>query len=84
MPHYKDLNGKLHELDNDAFEHLLPSGCEKISDAESVLLSTINQLTPQPEPLPLIQDQLDALFKGGTAMAEMKAKVIRIKSEHKP
>ena len=44
MPNYKDIIGKVHFLDDTAFEHLLPAGCVQISDSEAV------SLTPKPVP----------------------------------
>ena len=35
MPHYKDLNNKLHWLDDTSFAHLLPVGCVEIAEAEA-------------------------------------------------
>jgi hypothetical protein len=35
MPHYKDLENKLHFLDSTEFEHLLPTGCIPITDEEA-------------------------------------------------
>ena len=35
MPHYKDLSGKLHDLDSAEFEHFLPAGCVEITEAEA-------------------------------------------------
>lgn len=39
MQNYKDLQGKLHVLDSEEFEYLLPIGCEKITDEEAYQLS---------------------------------------------
>lgn len=35
MSYYKDQQNKLHHLDDDAFAHLLPVGCVKITDSEA-------------------------------------------------
>lgn len=45
MPHYKDNENKLHFIDDEVFEHMLPAGCVKITDEEAGILST-----PAPEP----------------------------------
>lgn len=42
MPHYKDLNNKLHFIDDEQYENLLPLGCVKITDEE---LSDLTQPT---------------------------------------
>jgi hypothetical protein len=86
MPHYKNTENKLHFLDDDLFAHLLPAGSVLISDAEA------EALRPKPaEPTyaqkraaeyPAIGDQLDALWKGGDAAAEMLAKVQAVKTKY--
>ncbi len=68
MPHYKDIENKLHFLDDDSFAHLLPTGSVPISDAEA------EALRPKPaEPTyaekraaeyPPITDYLDGVVKG--------------------
>lgn len=35
MQNYKDTDGKVHVLDDEAFEHLLPEGCVRITDEEA-------------------------------------------------
>lgn len=40
MPHYKDQNNKLHFLASAEFEHLLPSGCTAITDAEATTIKS--------------------------------------------
>ena len=35
MPHYKDVENKLHFLENDSLAYILPEGCVKITDAEA-------------------------------------------------
>lgn len=35
MPHYKDLQNKLHFLDSSEFKQLLPAGCVEISEVEA-------------------------------------------------
>lgn len=44
MPHYKDLDGKFHFLDDAAYEHLLPAGCVQVTDEEvaSIGASSVN------------------------------------------
>jgi hypothetical protein len=86
MPHYKDTENKLHFLDDDSFAHFLPAGSVLISDAEA------EALRPKPAELtyaqkraaeyPAIGDQLDALWKGGDAAAEMLTKVQAVKAKY--
>lgn len=38
MSYYKDQQNKLHHLDDDAFAHLLPVGCVKITDSEAAAI----------------------------------------------
>lgn len=40
MPHYKDPENKVHFLDSEEFEYLLPVGCIRITDEEAVILTT--------------------------------------------
>jgi len=35
MPNYKDTNNNLHFLDSSEFEHFLPTGCIRITQAEA-------------------------------------------------
>lgn len=35
MPHYKDIDNKIHFLDSEEYEYLLPAGCIKITDDEA-------------------------------------------------
>jgi hypothetical protein len=50
MPHYKDQNNKLHFLDSEEHQFLLPQGCVKISDAEADSIRTV-EATKTPEEL---------------------------------
>lgn len=54
MQNYKDLNNKVHVLDDVAFTHLLPAGCVPITDEEAA------SLAPKPIPLPAA-DQIDQI-----------------------
>jgi hypothetical protein len=84
--HYKSPDNFVHFLDDDSFVHLLPTGSVPISDAEA------EALRPKPAELtyaqkraaeyPAIGDQLDALWKGGDAAAEMLAKVQAVKAKY--
>lgn len=48
MSYFKDTNNKVHFIDDDSFQHLLPIGCLKISDEEANQLNnpqlTIEQI----------------------------------------
>ena len=76
----------MHFLDSTDYEYLLPAGSVQITDEEA------DALRPQPAELtyadkrvaeyPPIGDQLDALWKGGDAAAEMLAKVQAVKIKY--
>jgi hypothetical protein len=44
MQNYKDINNKVHVIDSDNFEYLLPKGCVKITQEEADILNK-----PKPE-----------------------------------
>jgi hypothetical protein len=67
MPHYKDLQNKLHWLDSTEHEHYLPAGCVQITDEEA------DALVPQPtsvesEPLSLA----DAILANPAELEKLK------------
>jgi len=86
MTHYKAPDNSVHFLDDDSFFYLLPAGSVPITDEEA------EALRPKPPELtyaqkraaeyPPIGDQLDALWKGGDAAAEMLVKVQAVKSKY--
>jgi hypothetical protein len=86
MTHYKAPDNSVHFLDSADYEYLLPAGSVQITDEEA------EALRPKPpEPTyaqkraaeyPPIGDQLDALWKGGDAAAEMLVKVQAVKSKY--
>lgn len=45
MPHYKDTENRLHYLDDEAFQHMLPVGCVKITDEEAEALRPVTAPT---------------------------------------
>ena len=49
MFYYKDPEDKIHFLDSENFEHLLPKGCVRITDAEVMELRkpTVEQLSAE-------------------------------------
>lgn len=56
MFYYKDQSDRVHVLDSDEFEYLLPTGCERISKEEA---DRISALIANP-PLTVLQ-QIEAL-----------------------
>ena len=46
MSHFKSPDDKLHFLDDDSFEHLLPEGSVKITDEEAALIAEVNKPVP--------------------------------------
>jgi hypothetical protein len=68
MPHYKDLNNKLHFLDDASFAHYLPAGCVEITDAEAESLRPVHTPTyaeKRAAEYPSFADQFDLLYHGG-------------------
>ena len=55
MPHYKDLDNKLHFLDSEEYEHMLPDGCIAITEVEA------EELAPKAAPADLIMQQIYTL-----------------------
>lgn len=53
MPNYKDQAGKLHFIDDVAFEHLLPAGCVQITDEDAAEIHAA--LVPKWSPDPLLK-----------------------------
>lgn len=67
--YYKDTNNKLHWLDDEAHEYLLPAGSVKITDAEAA------QMAVQEE-APIVQvidpvDKLKAFLASNPDVAEL-------------
>lgn len=61
MPIYKDTKAKVHQLDDAAFEYLLPDGCVEITEAEAEAIR-LSSLTPEQVEAALsvaVQDFLD-------------------------
>jgi hypothetical protein len=84
---YKDLENNLHFLDSTEFEHLLPVGCVQITDDEAEAIRLSKVVPPTYSDLraaeyPPIGDQLDALWKGGDAAAEMLVIVQAVKVKY--
>ena len=83
--HYKAPDNSLHFLDSVDYEYLLPAGSVQITDEEAEALRPVYTPTYAEKRVaeyPPIGDQLDALWKGGDAAAEMLAKVQAVKSKY--
>lgn len=55
MSHYKSPDNKVYFLDSAEFEHLLPTGCVQITDAEATALQ------PQPGANDIVKEQISVL-----------------------
>lgn len=71
MPHYRDLDNKLHWLDDAAFASLLPEGCVEVTEEEA------ESLRPKPTyaelragEYPPITDYIDGVVKGDQAQID--------------
>ena len=84
--HYKAPDNSIHFLDDDSFVYMLPAGSVQITDEEAdALRPKLLQPTYAEKraiEYPPIGDQLDALWKGGDAAAEMLAKVQAVKDKY--
>ena len=69
MPHYKDLNDRLHFLDSIEHSHLLPEGCIQLTDEEAAPLLPAPPGPPYTElraaEYPSFADQFDLIYHGG-------------------
>lgn len=92
MKHYKDSQNKLYGFTPD---QAVPPGLIEISDEERQQLAqahqekhnqtVFNSLPWQQQrqhSYPSIGDQLDALWKGGAALEEMRQRILDIKSKY--
>ena len=75
MPNYKDINNKVHYLDSEEFEHLLPTGCVQITDEEVEEIQRKNIYKPSYADLrrheyPPMADYLDGIVKGDQAQID--------------
>jgi hypothetical protein len=63
MPNYKDPKNKLHWLDDEAHEYLLPAGSVKITDAEAeeIRASEVVPVVEAPQATPV--DKLKAFLQ---------------------
>lgn len=65
---------------------LVPVDCKVEIDYEYDgvnFIAPVKAVIPMAEPMPPIQEQLDALFEGGAAQAAMKARIAAIKTKRK-
>jgi hypothetical protein len=83
--HYKAPDNSVHFLDLVDHEYLLPAGSVQITDEEAEALRPVYTSTyaeKRAAEYPPIGDQLDALWKGGEAAAEMLAMVQAVKAKY--
>ena len=67
MPHYKDIENKLHWLDESSFANYLPEGCVEITDEEAESLRPVYIPTyadKRAAEYPPMTDYLDGIVKG--------------------
>ena len=73
MPHYKDTDNKLHQLDSTDFEHLLPASCVEITVEEAATIYAAEQAAAEAAltyaqkraaEYPAMADYLDGVVKG--------------------
>ena len=72
MSYFKDLENKLHWLDDDSFSGLLPAGSVAITNEEATAIQEASIIPPTYAELraaeyPPITDFLDAFVKGDTS-----------------
>lgn len=69
MPHYKDTENKLHWIDSDEYEYVLPVGCVQITDEEAETLRPapveLTYAEKRAAEYPSITDQLDLIYHDG-------------------
>jgi hypothetical protein len=68
MPYFKDVNNKLHFLDDASFSHLLPVGCLEITESEAraieqSLIVTLTYAQKRAAEYPPMVDYLDGVVK---------------------
>jgi hypothetical protein len=91
MPHFKNTNNELFWLDEGDDPAVWLPECEPITDAEAGAIrakkaqaaqDALTYAQKRAAEYPAIGDQLDALWKGGDAAAEMLAVVQAVKSKY--
>lgn len=79
MPHYKDIENKLHWLELAKFEHYLPKGCVFITDEEANAIRSVEQANEiaaltyaqkRAAEYPSMTDYLDGIVKGDQAQID--------------
>ena len=73
-----NLRGDKIEQADDGSKRVTPPTMEEIND----LLSTVAYKDLRAKEYPAIADQLDAVWKGGTEMESMRAKVMAVKAKY--
>jgi hypothetical protein len=88
MQNYKAPDGSLHQLDDAAFEHMLPAGCKRISAEEYVQATA-----PSAQELILLQIMAleatvtqrrlreAALGEDGGWLADLNAKIVALRAQ---
>lgn len=91
MPHFKNANNELFWLDEGDDPAVWLPGCTQITDAEADAIraqqaqaaeAALTYAEKRVREYPPIGDQLDALWKGGDAAAEMLAAVQAVKAKY--
>lgn len=91
MPHFKNINNELFWLDEGDDPAVWLPQCTPITDAEADAIRTqqaqaaeaaLTYAEKRVREYPPIGDQLDALWKGGDAAAEMLAAVQAVKAKY--
>ena len=75
MQNYKDTNNQIHVLDSTEFEHLLPTGCIKITKSEADVIREAAIIPPTYSELraaayPNFMLYLDGIVKGDTGQIQ--------------
>lgn len=74
MPYYEDKKGALHFLDDAGFEHLLPDGCQRITDELAhQKIKEAEESRPRAYPRYYGNDKLDKPFTKEEQLAVVEA-----------
>lgn len=91
MPHFKDSQNNVYWLDDGDDAAVWLPNCTPITDAEAeelrtktlgVMFNNLSYAQKRASEYPAIGDQMDALWKGGDAAAEMLAQIQAIKAKY--
>jgi hypothetical protein len=79
MPHYKDVENKLHYLHSTKSEHLLPAGCTEVTEDEVIAIRAAEKAAieaaktyaqKRAAEYPSMTDYLDGVVKGDQAQID--------------